>query len=77
MEEKRCELRILPLFEEKLRERADYIAFCLKKHRPESEEIKLSDSGRFSCQYTLPSAVIIVRIPRRRMYAFSASSRKH
>ena len=30
MEEKRYELRILPLFEEKLQEMVDYIAFRLK-----------------------------------------------
>ena len=30
MEEKRYELRILPLFEEKLQETADYIAFRLR-----------------------------------------------
>ena len=76
MEEKRYELRILPLFEEKLQETADYIAFRLKVPARIRENQALG-FGPFLLQYTLPSAAMIVRIPRRRMYSFSASSRKH
>ena len=75
MEEKRYELRIQPLFEEKLQEMVDYIAFRLKA----SARIRGNQALGFGpiFQYTLPSAAMIVRIPRRRMYSFSASSRKH
>ena len=55
MEEKRYELRILPLFEEKLQETADYIAFRLRNPiAAEAFEPYRSKKDRKYVYYAIP-----------------------